>query len=81
MSKTLVQSVVDQLQKERARLEAELYRVSAALTAFGRVYLQNGKAKPAATRARRKISKAGRRRIAAAQKARWTKFRAAKKKG
>jgi uncharacterized protein YdcH (DUF465 family) len=35
MLKTLMQSVVSQLQKERVRLEDELHRVTAALTAFG----------------------------------------------
>ena len=40
MPKTLMQSMVDQLQKERMRLENELRRVTAALTAFGKVYLQ-----------------------------------------
>ena len=43
MAKTLVQSVVSQLQKERSRLEDELHRVSAALTAFGRVYVRGSK--------------------------------------
>lgn len=75
MSKTLMQSVVNQLQKERMRLADELHRVTAALTAFGKVYV-NG---PAATRKKRTISVAGRKRIAAAQRARWAKVRAAKK--
>jgi len=78
MPKTLMQSVVSQLQKERARLEDELHRVSAALTAFGKVYMHVGKRK-AATRKKRTISAAGRKRIAAAQRARWAKVRAAKK--
>ena len=43
MPKTLMQSVVSQLQKERNRLEDELHRVTAALTAFGRVYSGGGK--------------------------------------
>jgi hypothetical protein len=79
MPKTLMQSVVGQLQKERLRLEDELRRVSAALGAFGKVYMQGGKAKPEITRKKRTISAAGRKRIAAAQKARWAKIRAAKK--
>jgi len=78
MPKTLMQSVVSELQKERARLEDELRRVSAALTAFGKVYMRRGKA-AVATRKTRTISAAGRKRIAAAQKARWAKVRAAKK--
>lgn len=80
MPKTLMHSVITQLQKERSRLENELHRVTAALTAFGRVYI-GGKRKAAiATRKKRTISAAGRKRIAAAQKARWAKVRAAKKK-
>ena len=42
MPKTLMQSVVSQLQKERTRLEDELHRVTAAFTAFGKVYLRTG---------------------------------------
>ena len=79
MRKTLIHSVVGQLQNERRRLEDELHRVTAALTAFGKVYMQGTKPRPAATRKRRTISAAGRRRIAAAQKARWAKIRAGKK--
>ncbi len=79
MAQTLVNSVIDQLQHERNRLENELHRVSAALTAFGKVYFQGKKAK-SVTGKKRTISAAGRKRIAAAQKARWAKVRAAKKK-
>lgn len=79
MPKTLMQSVVSQLQKERTRLEDELHRVTAALTAFGKTYMQGRKPKAAATRKKRTISAAGRRRIAAAQRARWAKIRATKK--
>jgi hypothetical protein len=80
MAKTLIQSVVKQLQQERARLENELHGVTAALTTFGKVFLQGGKRRPVAIRRKRTISAAGRRRIAAAQRARWAKVRAAKKK-
>jgi hypothetical protein len=75
---TLVHTVIDQLQQERKRLESELHRITAALTAFGKVYRQG---RGAATAGRRKhlISAAGRKRIAAAQRARWAKVRAAKK--
>jgi signal transduction histidine kinase len=79
MPKTLIQSVVDQLQKERKRLERELNGVTAALTAFGRVYMQGSKRRPATTRKKRIISAAARRRMAAAQKARWARVRAGKK--
>jgi hypothetical protein len=79
MAKTLIQSVVKQLEQERAQLEDQLHRVTAALTAFGRAYMQGGKRGPVATRKKRTISAAGRKRIAAAQRARWAKVRAAKK--
>jgi hypothetical protein len=76
MPKTLLQSVASQLQKERARLEDELRRVTAALTAFGNVYMHGSKPK---ARKKRTISAAGRKRIAAAQRARWAKFKASQK--
>jgi hypothetical protein len=75
MPKTLMRTVVGQLQKERLRLADELHRVTAALTAFGKVYV-NG---PTATRKKRTISATGRKRIAAAQRARWAKVRTGKK--
>jgi hypothetical protein len=79
MAKTLVQTVVKQLQQERSRLENELYRITAALTTFGKVFVHGSKPAPVAARKKRTISAAGRKRIAAAQKARWAKVRAAKK--
>jgi hypothetical protein len=79
MAKTLIQSVVKQLQEERVRLENELKRVTAALTTFGKVFLRSNKRGPVAIRRKRTISAAGRRRIAAAQRARWARVRAAKK--
>ena len=75
MPKTLMQSVVSQLQKERTRLEDELHRVTAALVAFGNVYMHGSQPKAAATRKKRTISAAGRKRIAAAQRARWAKVK------
>jgi hypothetical protein len=75
MPKTLIQSVASELQKERKRLEDELRRVTAALTAFGNVYLRGNKS----AGKKRILSAAGRKRIAAAQRARWAKVRAAKK--
>jgi len=80
MPTALVQSLVKQLEQERARLENELHRVTAALTAFGKAFLQGRKGGSAFTRKKRTISAAGRRRIAAAQRARWAKVRAGKKK-
>jgi hypothetical protein len=74
MPKTLMQSVISELQKERERLEDELRRVAAALTAFGNVYLHGSRP----TRKERTISTAGRKRIAAAQRARWAKIKGQK---
>jgi hypothetical protein len=79
MAKTLIETVVKQLQHERARLDSELHRVSAALTTFGQVYLNGPKRGSVRTGGKRTISAAGRKRIAAAQKARWAKVRAARK--
>jgi 16S rRNA G1207 methylase RsmC len=76
MPKTLMQSVVSQLQKERRRLEDELHRITNALVAFGNVYMHGSRPKGAdATRKKRTISAAGRKRIAAAQRARWAKIK------
>ena len=76
MPKTLMQSVVSQLQKERARLEDELHRITTALVAFGNVYMHGSQPKAsAATRKKRTISAAGRKRIAAAQRTRWAKIK------
>ena len=77
MPKTLMQSVVSQLQRERTRLEDELHRITTALVAFGNVYM-HGSPKAAATRKKRTISAAGRKRIAAAQRARWAKIKGQK---
>ena len=79
MPKTLMQSVISELQKERRRLEDELHRVAAALTAFGNVYMRGSPPKAAgATRKKRTISAAGRKRIAVAQRARWAKIKGQK---
>ena len=64
---TNLDSVVRLLKEEHARLTKQIQGISAALTAFGTTY-SNG------TRTR-KISTAGRARIAAAQRARWAKVK------
>jgi hypothetical protein len=79
MAETWVGSIISDLQRERTRLENELHRVSAALSAFGKVYLRRGKSQGPVTGRKGRISAAGRKRIAAAQRARWAKVRAAKK--
>jgi hypothetical protein len=59
--------VIQQLKKERMRLEDQLHRITAALTAFGRVYM-NGTA--VAGRRKGTMSAAARQKISRAQKAR-----------
>ncbi len=68
--------LVRDLRKERDRVEKHLSALNAALTAFAGVY--RGTAKP--TGKRRKLSAKSRARIAAAQRARWAKWKAARKK-
>jgi len=64
---TDISSVVKLLRKEHDHLTKQIKGIAAALEAFGAAYgKQNGT---------RKISGAGRARIAAAQKARWAKAR------
>jgi hypothetical protein len=69
-----VSSIVRQLKQERDRVERQLSGLNAALTAFAGVY---GGGKPSGKR--RKMSIAARKKIAAAQRARWKKFRARRK--
>jgi hypothetical protein len=71
-----VSVIVKQLKKERDKVEKQLSGLNAALAAFVGTYYGNG-AKP--TRRKRTISAAGRKRIAAAQRARWAKVKAKRK--
>lgn len=64
--------VIRQLNKERTRLADELHRVTAALTAFGKVYLSGSN--PGGN-TKRTLSPAARKRISLAQKARWAATR------
>jgi hypothetical protein len=68
--------LVQQLKKERDRAERELLGLNAALQAFVGAY--GGKSKPKPTRQRPKMSISARKKIAAAQRARWAKVRKAK---
>jgi len=70
-----LESVVSQLRVERTSLLDQLRHVDAALSVLGK--LKNGRAytKPR----RRRLSVAARRKIAAAQRARWAKVRQMKK--
>ena len=66
--------IVKQLSKERNRLHKQLSGLNAALEAFARVYGSNSGITP-----RRKMSANGRKRIAAAQRARWAKVKGQQK--
>jgi hypothetical protein len=70
-----VSVIVKQLKKERDKVENQLSGLNAALAAFVGTYYGNG-GKP---RKKRTMSAAGRKRIAAAQRARWAKIKAKKK--
>jgi hypothetical protein len=66
--------IVEQLKKERDRVQHQLSELNAALEAFAGVYRGN-----AGTKLRRKMSAKGRARIAAAQRARWAKVKGMQK--
>ena len=67
-----VSSIIAQLRKERDRVQRQLKGLDAALVAFTTMYRMP-------KRARRVMSLSARKKIAAAQRARWAKVRAAKK--
>jgi hypothetical protein len=67
-----ISGVVRQLKKERTRLADELHRVTAALTAFGKVYLSGSNPKGVG---KRTLSAAARKKISLAQKKRWAASR------
>jgi hypothetical protein len=60
--------IMEQLKKERDRVQQQLSGLNAALEAFAGVYRNK-----TGNSSRRKMSAKGRARIAAAQRARWTK--------
>jgi hypothetical protein len=66
--------VMQQLKKERDRVQQQLAGLNTALEAFAGVYRANNGTGP-----RRKMSAKGRARIAAAQRARWAKVNGQKK--
>jgi hypothetical protein len=67
-------SVVQQLRKERDRLNRELQQIDEAIEALSRID-GTGHTKRKQTGRKRQISSAARKRIAAAQRARWAKYR------
>lgn len=66
---TNLSGIVQQLKRERERVERQLSGLNAALSAFVGAY--GGTTKP--TRRRTKLSAAARKKISLAQKARWAK--------
>ncbi|MBZ5573945.1 MAG: hypothetical protein LAO09_18935 [Acidobacteriia bacterium] len=64
-------AVLGQLKQERSRLQAELRQLEQAIRALTKVAGRD----PRTGKARRTFSAAARKRIAAAQKARWAKYR------
>lgn len=68
-----VSSIVKQLKQERDRVARQLSGLEAALTAFASAYSGT---KP--SRKRRKMAAKSRAKIAAAQRARWARFRKSK---
>jgi hypothetical protein len=73
--------IVNELHSKRKELHHELNRIDAAISALSGLNSQSGKAALVTTNSapRRGLSLNARRRIAAAQRARWAKVRAQKK--
>jgi hypothetical protein len=72
--------IVRELKTQRGRAQKEVERLNAALTALGNLGNRNGGSKRVqTTRKRKPMSAAVRRKIAAAQRARWSKWKAARK--
>jgi hypothetical protein len=73
---TNLTGVVRQLQKERKRVQGEMERLDSALAALGSLGSLGGKPKHSrAPTGRRPMSLAARKKIAAAQRARWAKWK------
>jgi hypothetical protein len=73
--------MLEQLKQERRQLVGELGQLDQAIKALTNLAVTVRKQRGGANgRATRHISAAARKRIAAAQKARWAKFRASKRK-
>jgi hypothetical protein len=73
---TNLTGVIRTLRKERQRVHGEMERLNAALAALGSLAGLEGKAKRSrAPKVRRPMSAAARKKIAAAQRARWAKWK------
>jgi hypothetical protein len=71
--------IQNELQSKRKELHYELNRIDAAITALSGLSGHSSKSASASVTPRRVLSLGARRRIAAAQRARWAKVRAQKK--
>ena len=72
--------LVAELRTERDRAQKELEQLNAALVALGGLGYANGRSSPSRARKKRKPMSAGaRKRIAAAQRARWAKWKTARR--
>ena len=73
---TNLTGVIRQLRKEKQRVHGEMERLNAALAALGGLGVPEGKAKRSlALKVRRPMSAAARKKIAAAQRLRWAKWK------
>jgi hypothetical protein len=73
---TNLTGVIRKLRKEKQRVHGEMERLNAALAALGSLGGLEGKAKRSrAPKGRRPMSVAARRKIAAAQRLRWAKWK------
>jgi hypothetical protein len=72
-------AVLEDLKQERTRLNRELKQLDSAINAIGKVVNNGFKGDAHQRRGSRKMSVAARKRIAAAQRARWAKLRASKR--
>jgi hypothetical protein len=80
MKLLLPSQIAAHLEKSAKHLRAELERVESAIAALAGGQKKLGRPPGKVKRSRRKMSAAGRAAIAKAQKARWAKIKAAKKK-
>lgn len=72
--------IVNQLRNERKKVQQELRRLDAAINALQGLSSANGASRTNSTKPRRTLSVAARKKIAAAQRARWAAWKAKQKK-
>jgi hypothetical protein len=73
---TNLTGVIRQLRKEKQRVHGEMERLNAALAALGSLGVLHGRSRPSrAPKVRRPMSASARKKIAAAQRLRWAKWK------